>query len=94
MSAGRRRSKRGAVFNLALLPDREDEPATDWSVVNFRELYTLPRDIITRHVAFQRERLRLTPPHREAIAQSFARYFMRVAVEDDLQRFRGWSPPA
>lgn len=87
-----REVQRGAVFHLCLLPERVENPSIPWSVVNFREVYTLPKELVQQHIVRQGVRLRLTPPHRESIAQAFGRYFMRVALEDDLQRFRSWSP--
>lgn len=79
--------RRGYSMHLTLLQEREHAPALPWSVVNFRHLYTVPKNLVLDHVATEGQRLRLTPPHREFVSQAFARYFMRVAVEDDLGRF-------
>ena len=50
-------------------------------VVEFQELYTVPRDFLE---ILNRERgtprLRLRPPYREHLSQAFARFFMRVGL--------------
>lgn len=80
--------QKGYVTYLSLLPVRVDAPTIEWSVVNFRDLYSVPRANVDRHVQQPTKRLRLTPPHREMVSQAFARCFMRVAVVDDLASFR------
>jgi hypothetical protein len=81
---------RGNIPALALLYERTKRPALPWSVVDFRELYTVDR----RHVDVQierhgsRQRLRLRSPYKEHFAQAFARYFMRVGLPHDAAPFR------
>jgi hypothetical protein len=72
----------GRVWELSLL-DRFTSPEldTDIRVVFFSEVYTLPRSFLDRLLAGRgRSRLRLRPPYREHLSQSFARFFMRVGL--------------
>jgi hypothetical protein len=80
--------QKGHVVHLSLLPPRTEVPVMEWSVINFRKVYSVVLTTLDRHVVDQGVRLRLTPPHREYISQAFARCFMRVALEDDLAIFR------
>jgi hypothetical protein len=85
--------QRGRLEYCCLLSEREEEPLMEWSVVDFRELHTLPREYLEDHADSQGLRLRLTPPYREHVSQSFARFIMRVALDDPLEVFREWAPP-
>ena len=80
--------QKGHVVHLSLLPPWDGDPKMEWSVINFRNVYSVVLSTLKRHVDNQGQRLRLTPPHREYTSQAFARCFMRVAVEDDLVAFR------
>jgi hypothetical protein len=72
------------VLAASTIPEFEREVR----VVDFRRVYTLP-------VAFIRSRakaaryLRLLPPYREHLSQSFARFFMRVGLPIDIPPFTG-----
>lgn len=56
-------------------------------VVDFRRVYSLPLAFLKRHAAAQQHRVRLLPPYREHLAQSFARFFMRVGLPTDIPAF-------
>jgi hypothetical protein len=58
----------------------------DYSVVDFRQIYTLPKDYLARVVSEKKFRLRLLSPYREHLSQSFARYFMRVGLPINIPR--------
>jgi hypothetical protein len=77
----------GYVWNQAFLNRRNEEPTLDIRVVDFHELYTLPRSFL-ESVSQQRgkERLRLRPPYREHLSQAFARFFMRVGLPTPLDK--------
>lgn len=85
--------QRGSTNSMCLLSAREEKPGMDWSVVDFRSLHTLPRKYIQEHAIDQGDRLRLASPYREHISQAFARFFMRVALVNNLSEFAGWDPP-
>jgi hypothetical protein len=56
-------------------------------LVSFRQVFGLPfpyiRDLADQH----NPRLRLLPPYREHLAQSFARFIMRVGLPVDIPEF-------
>jgi hypothetical protein len=56
----------------------------DWSVVNFRELYTLDRDRLKRSADTF---VGLSSPYREHLGQAFARFMMRVGLPTGLFEF-------
>ncbi len=81
----------GYVWNLSLLNSGEGGPVrTEVRVVDFHEVYTLPRTFLE---SYMREsgalRLRLLPPYREHLSQAFARFFMRVGLPVPIERV--WS---
>jgi hypothetical protein len=86
-SGDRKRIRRQQMHYYQLLPDRELEPTIEWSVVDFRLLSLVPKQYLIERAVDQGERLRLLPPYREGVAQAFAHYIMRVAYDDDLNRF-------
>ena len=57
-------------------------------VVDFKQVFTLPLDFARRQAALAENRLRLLPPYREHLAQSFARYFMRIGLPLDIPPFK------
>ncbi|MCB9882373.1 MAG: hypothetical protein H6834_11335 [Planctomycetes bacterium] len=59
----------------------------DHRIVYFDRVFTLPLDLV-RVEAQRSQRLRLLPPYREHLAQSFARYFMRVGLPIDIAPFK------
>jgi hypothetical protein len=84
----------GALVNYFLLPPDDDDPAIPWSVVNFRSLYTLPKQYVEEKAASLHRRRRLQPPYREALSQAFARFSMRVALVEPLDEFETYAPRA
>jgi len=56
-------------------------------LVDFRRTWSLPIEYL-RLKAQNRSHLRLLPPYREHLSQSFARYFMRVGLPSDIPPFR------
>jgi hypothetical protein len=57
-------------------------------IVDFRRVYSLPVQYV-RNRATLSKRLRLLPPYREHLSQSFARFFMRVGLPIDIPPFTG-----
>ena len=55
-------------------------------VVDFRRVFSLPVAFV-RERATMGKRLRLLPPYREHLSQSFARFFMRVGLPIDIPAF-------
>jgi hypothetical protein len=78
----------GALPPLAVLrPSDAAGPPLEWSLIDFRRLYTLPLDDIQRLANSLGTRLRLKSPYREHVAQSFARFHMRVGLPTDAADF-------
>ena len=53
-------------------------------VVDFRAIYTLPKDFVLAFAKTQKVRTRLLSPYKEHLSQAFARYFMRVGLPRPL----------
>lgn len=86
--------RKGFKWNLHLLDQAEvSELATPQRIVDFADVHTVPRLFLERLLASRGEpRLRLDPPYREHLSQSFARYFMRVGLPVDIDEV--WLPPS
>lgn len=54
-------------------------------VVDFRTIYTLPKDFIFKFASQLDRRVRLLSPYKEHLSQAFARYFMRVGLPRPLK---------
>jgi hypothetical protein len=80
----------GYVWNQAFLNScslGEGELRTELRVVDFHDIFTVPRTFLETLLG-RREipRLRLLPPYREHLSQAFARFFMRVGLPQPLAR--------
>jgi hypothetical protein len=62
---------------------------TDYLVLDFRSVYSVPFDFLMDLAKSRGGRLRLLPPYREHLSQAFARFFMRVGLPVDIPKFRG-----
>lgn len=49
-------------------------------VIDFRAIYTLPKDFVIAYIQTLEIRARLLSPYKEHLSQAFARYFMRVGL--------------
>jgi hypothetical protein len=78
----------GADIAYFLMHRFEGPPALDWSIVNFHQLRLI--DVISCRMQAEKlgPRLRLTPPYKESLAQSFGRYMMRVALPQTAHSFK------
>jgi len=77
----------GGVPGLSLFHRRDGTPSLPWSVVDFHNLFALPKGFACQVAAAAGPRLRLRSPYREHLAQAFARYFMRVGLPHDAKAF-------
>lgn len=76
--------RKGQVFSLALL-NSDPELGVPLALVDFQEVFTLPRRFLESYIAATGERrVRLLPPYREHLSQAFARFFMRVGLPTDI----------
>jgi hypothetical protein len=58
----------------------------EYQVVDLTRIFSIPYGFLKRFANHQGERIRLLPPYREHLSQSFARRFMRVGLPIDLPR--------
>ena len=86
---GKEALKRGYLPGYHLLNKCEiDRFETDYLIVDFRSVYSVPFDFTLELARKRGERLRLLPPYREHLSQAFARFFMRVGLPIDIPAFR------
>lgn len=71
---------KGEVMNLALLNDLPEDFGSEKLVVDFKEVFSIPRAFLETLVQSRPSRVMLAPPYREHLSQSFARFFMRVGL--------------
>lgn len=69
--------------------DKCDIPGHEhnYIIVNFQQVYSVPKQQLIAMVGTGQPRIRLISPYREHLAQSFARFFMRVGLPADLPDF-------
>jgi len=72
------------VINACELPGHESEAR----IVDFKRVFSLPVGFLRNFAGRRGSRVRLMPPYREHLSQSFARYFMRVGLPVDIAPFR------
>ena len=57
----------------------------DYYIVDFNNIYTIPKNLAKEIAKQNKIRLRLCPPYREHLSQSFARFFMRVGLPINIK---------
>lgn len=60
----------------------------DLMVLDFRGIYGVSFDYISKLAKTQGKRLRLLPPYREHLSQAFAKFFMRVGLPVEISSFK------
>ncbi len=81
--------RRGYLPGYHLLNKCEiDGFETEYLVVDFRSVYSVPFDFLVELAQKRDKRLRLLPPYREHLSQAFARFFMRVGLPVDIPPFK------
>ena len=71
-----------------LSPFQNPENNRNCLVVDFREIYSLPFEFLTKHADTLENRWRLKPPYLEHFSQAFARFFMRVGLPANIPPFK------
>lgn len=69
------------------LVNKSDDPEAEMSVIEFRRVYTTTKKMLTMFAEKNGSHVRLMPPYREHFSQAFGRYFMRVALPNDIPTF-------
>ena len=80
-------ARRGNIPGFHMLGPFDDSEFHEAArLVDFRRTWSLPLDYLRKKA--DKPHLRLLPPYREHLSQSFARYFMRVGLPSDIPPFR------
>jgi len=74
-------------FHL-LSPFQNPENNRECLVVDFREIYSLPFEFLTKHADTIETRWRLRSPYLEHFSQAFARFFMHVGLPANIPPFK------
>ena len=72
--------RRGQIFGWYFLPAADAPIPLPESIVNFRDLHTVPRSLLEKLAAAGNRVCRLLSPFREHLAQHFAVTYMRIAL--------------
>jgi len=76
--------RKGHLPGYHLLNKSECNNIDDYLVVDFRNVYGIQIESLKSLASALINRIRLLPPYREHLSQSFARYFMRVGLPQDI----------
>ena len=78
----------GFIWNLTMLSKgTKGESGIDIRVVDFHDVFSVPRDFLESLLNQRRNsRSRLLPPYREHLSQAFARFFMRVGLPSPVEK--------
>ncbi len=60
----------------------------DFIVVDFKNVYSVPFEFLTKLANEKGKRLSLMSPYKEHLFQAFARFFMRVGLPVDIPEFK------
>ncbi|MCY7377337.1 MAG: hypothetical protein LH472_15365 [Pyrinomonadaceae bacterium] len=69
-------------------PFENPENNRECLVVDFREIYSLPFEFLTKHAESLESRRRLKSPYLEHFSQAFARFFMRAGLPANIPPFK------
>jgi len=77
---------KGQRYQYAMLEQWKGDEGISMGIriVDFGRIFSLPRNFVMQFAASKGKRLRLRPPYREHLSQSFARFFMRVGLPQDV----------
>lgn len=86
---GKETLRRGNIPAYHLLNECELQGfSSNFIVVDFRSVYSVPFQFLSDFAKNNGKRLRLLPPYREHLSQAFARFFMRVGLPIDIPPFK------
>lgn len=74
--------RRGSVYGWYFLPAAPAPLPVPESVVDLRELHTLPREVLEQLIASSKRVCRVVTPYREHLAQHFAVTYMRIGLPE------------
>jgi hypothetical protein len=79
--------RKGIVVGMHLLNECTINDNTDYLVVDFKSVCSTPLPFLKQVASSRESRIRLLPPYREHLSQSFARFIMRVGLPLDIPLF-------
>jgi hypothetical protein len=87
---GKEALRRGNIPGYHLLDkcDKKRFFMDDYLVVDFKNVMGVNLNFLRDYIGKMGQRLRLLPPYREHLSQSFARFFMRVGLPVDIPSFQ------
>ncbi len=77
--------RRGQVFGWYFLPAAPEPISLLESIVNLRDLHTIPRVLLEKLAAGGKRVCRVGTPYREHLAQHFAVTYMRIALPEPYE---------
>ena len=85
----------GSDISYFLLHEFTGPPSLEWALINFHYLRLVDAAYCKKHAVELGKRLRLVPPYKEHLAQSFSRYISRVALPQTAHSFKdvAYQPP-
>lgn len=73
--------RKGRIHGLHLVPALpEPQSTSNFLVIDFGEIFSLPYTYVRRHAAKMEYRWRMPSPYREYLSHAFGNYFTRVAL--------------
>ncbi len=82
---------RGSAISEFLLPPNP-EGALPWSLVAFRDVFVIPKQVVLAAATVDGNVLRLASPYKEYLSQAFGRFVMRVGLPATLHEFEKYKP--
>ncbi|MCL2778391.1 MAG: hypothetical protein FWD73_10335 [Polyangiaceae bacterium] len=71
----------------AMLEEHPQSGSPRW-VVSFRDVYKMPKGLVSKAALDAGKRLRLRSPYREHVSASFGRFFTRIGLPIDLVQYK------
>lgn len=78
--------RKGREFPWHIIKE-SGSPKLESSIVEFQRIFTTTRQTLEIFDSKKGSHIRLLPPYRENFSQAFARYFMRIALPDEIPPF-------
>jgi len=80
--------RRGYIRNFFMLARIDfDNIKKETCLINFREIFFTPSEIIRNHAKQLGKRIRLKSPYRESLSQAFGKFIMYVGYPEEISYF-------
>ena len=77
--------RRGQVYGWYFLPAAPASIGVPESIIDFHDLHTVPRGVLTRLIEQDRRVCRIVTPYREHLAQHFAVTYSRIGLPEPYE---------